>query len=215
MPGPPGWRADERIPVSPGGLGRPDAEAAEMTDEKKPADPKPVTEDKAASDHKITRRRFTKAGAIAPVVMTLGSRPVWGETCSFSGQLSGNEYSTAAPGSAGYPPSHYAVRDERTRQGTNLPDGITFQTQIVSVVTNNGAEDCYFAGLGFGSNVKFGDLLPEGVSDLSYSANAAAAVLNIVNGKYGYEMHGLMEFLCKTKNHPEAVDVLICLNNRS
>jgi hypothetical protein len=50
-----------------------------MTDEKKPIDPKPVTEDKAASAHKITRRRFTKAGAVAPIVMTLAGRPVWGE----------------------------------------------------------------------------------------------------------------------------------------
>jgi hypothetical protein len=62
-----------------------------MTDEKKPADPRPVTEDKNPSVHRITRRRFTKAGAIAPVVMTLGSRPVWGQGCeTFSGALSGD-----------------------------------------------------------------------------------------------------------------------------
>jgi hypothetical protein len=50
-----------------------------MTDEKKPADPKPDAEDKAASDHKITRRRFTKAGLAAPVIMTLAPRAVFGQ----------------------------------------------------------------------------------------------------------------------------------------
>jgi hypothetical protein len=56
-----------------------------MTDEKKPADPKPITEDKAASAHKITRRRFTQAGAVAPVVMTLTGRPVWGSSSGSAG----------------------------------------------------------------------------------------------------------------------------------
>lgn len=55
-----------------------------MTDEKKPADPRPVTEDKNPSVHRITRRRFTKAGAVAPVIMTLASRPVWGTACTQS-----------------------------------------------------------------------------------------------------------------------------------
>lgn len=53
-----------------------------MTDEKKPAEQMAVTDDKAAFAHRITRRRFTKAGAVAPIVMTLGSRSVWGQTCS-------------------------------------------------------------------------------------------------------------------------------------
>lgn len=52
-----------------------------MTDEKKPSNPQPVADDRTAA-HKMTRRRFTKAGAVAPVIMTLGARPVWGQACS-------------------------------------------------------------------------------------------------------------------------------------
>lgn len=36
------------------------------------------------------RRKLTKAGLIAPVLMSLSSRPAWAVTCSLSGMLSGN-----------------------------------------------------------------------------------------------------------------------------
>jgi hypothetical protein len=75
-----------------------------MIDGKKPAEPKTVAGGTATSVPKITRRRFTKAGAVAPVIMTLASRPVWGQACSFSGQLSGNDYATAAPPGGGLTP---------------------------------------------------------------------------------------------------------------
>ena len=37
-----------------------------------------------------TRRKLTKAGLVAPVIMTLASTPVWGANCTMSGQMSGN-----------------------------------------------------------------------------------------------------------------------------
>lgn len=36
------------------------------------------------------RRRIAKAGLLAPVVMTLASRPSWGANCTVSGMYSGN-----------------------------------------------------------------------------------------------------------------------------
>lgn len=56
-------------------------------------------------------------------------------------------------------------------------------------------------------------VLPQGL-DSDPGANAAAAVLNILIGGYGYGMDGLLHFLDTTDGHPEAVNVLICLNNR-
>jgi hypothetical protein len=50
-----------------------------MTDETKPSDPKPAAEDTTSAARKITRRRFTKAGAVAPIIMTLAPRAVFGQ----------------------------------------------------------------------------------------------------------------------------------------
>lgn len=36
------------------------------------------------------RRRFTRAGMVAPALLTLTSRPVWGWQCTMSAMLSGN-----------------------------------------------------------------------------------------------------------------------------
>jgi hypothetical protein len=80
-----------------------------MTDGKKPAEPKTVGGGTATPVMNITRRRFTKAGAVAPMLMTLASRPVWGQACSFSGQLSGNDYATAPPPGSGLMPSEWQL----------------------------------------------------------------------------------------------------------
>ena len=37
-----------------------------------------------------SRRRFTRAGLVVPVIMTLSSRPVWARNCTDSAVLSGN-----------------------------------------------------------------------------------------------------------------------------
>jgi hypothetical protein len=68
-----------------------------MTDEKKAADPKPSAEDRATSAHKITRRRFTKAGALAPVIMTLGGRPVWGQAVCTGSAAASFAHASHAP----------------------------------------------------------------------------------------------------------------------
>ncbi|WP_198245533.1 hypothetical protein [methane-oxidizing endosymbiont of Gigantopelta aegis] len=42
------------------------------------------------SETSIDRRKLTKAGLIAPVLMSFSSRPAWAVTCTLSGMLSGN-----------------------------------------------------------------------------------------------------------------------------
>lgn len=71
---------------------------------------------------KISRRRFTKAGAVAPFVLTLGSRSVWGgANCSLSGTMSGNlsnHQHDATPGygcSPGFWKNHPAAWPEQLR----------------------------------------------------------------------------------------------------
>jgi hypothetical protein len=181
-----------------------------MSDEKNPT--QPTERSSRIATPRITRRRFTKAGAVAPVVMTLASRPVWGQTCSFSGQLSGNEYATAAPAGVGFPPSHYW--NAETSELKNVPEGLnpqpTKDTPILEVIAQVEPGvvgfDCYFVDMTF-SVLEGGDL----------AAHAAAAVLNIAAGGYGYEMHGLVGFLCKVGvAHPEdALAVLQVLNSEA
>lgn len=254
-----------------------------MTDEKRSAEPRGGVSNGLTAGPKITRRRFAKAGAIAPVIMTLGSRPVWGqgETCSFSGQLSGNQYATAAPAGEGLlpeqwlsgefdeylPESHEQCADDadpdetdaaqiapagagfvlkRFQQNTldpmqlgrngilrpndtNLastahPDaekGVSNQIETNPIEESNNNTilndriSCYVGTVGglFSENDKFKKALK---SDDLLKANAAAAILNILSEQinYGYEMHGLIDFLDTAGAHPEAVNVLICLNGR-
>jgi hypothetical protein len=180
-----------------------------MTDANKPADPKPTADDTTGVAHKITRRRFTKAGAIAPVVMTLGSRPVWGQTCSFSGALSGNDYTTAKPlAGIGHTPMYW-LSDEGQQ---NWPiDGEPNSHQVLDHVDSTYTCVRSF----FDANDKFKDVLKDGCSSLQ--ANVAAAILDILDKAYYYEMHGLDAFLCSRIAHgaagnDEALDVLQCLN---
>jgi len=67
-----------------------------MTDDNKPDQPTSVSGSGRTSGPNITRRRFAKAGALAPVIMTLGGRPVWGQTCSPSALDSYSHASHAA-----------------------------------------------------------------------------------------------------------------------
>lgn len=67
-----------------------------MTDDRKPDQPTSTSGGAGSAGPKITRRRFAKAGALAPVVMTLGGRPVWGQTCSPSALDSGSHASHGA-----------------------------------------------------------------------------------------------------------------------
>jgi hypothetical protein len=68
-----------------------------MTHEKKPSDPNPSADDKATAAPKITRRRFTKAGAVAPIVMTLSGRPAWGQTTCTPSGVGSLTYQSADP----------------------------------------------------------------------------------------------------------------------
>jgi hypothetical protein len=198
-----------------------------MTDEKKPADPTPVTDDKAASAHKITRRRFTKAGAIAPVVMTLGSRPVWGACAtSISGQQSGNDYLMyEAPGSAGYPPSWWVV-SLKIWPAEYAQQKATEATAHVSVKignsTYNGPFTAYcvnktlsaLTGCPTTSTGYLYEALAGG--DHADGAQATAAMLNAhyLGDAYGYMPSSIAEFICN--GHPADVTcVLQGLNARS
>jgi hypothetical protein len=67
-----------------------------MSDDKKPDQPTSASGSGRTTGPKITRRRFAKAGALAPVIMTLGGRPVWGQTCSPSALDSFSHASHAA-----------------------------------------------------------------------------------------------------------------------
>jgi hypothetical protein len=178
-----------------------------MTDQKEPVEHKVALGEPRTSAPRITRRRFTKAGLAAPLVMTLGSRPVWGQTCSFSGQLSGNDYTTSAPAGAGNPPSYYWNGGDEG----NLPGDVKFSTQVKNILKNQlGHDDT----CGFFGNNSVGDLLQMGDDDVG--AQATAAVLNILNGGYGYGADGLTEFICiSAMAHPvEALSVLQCLNSQ-
>jgi hypothetical protein len=176
-----------------------------MTDEKKPSDPKPVTEDKAASDHKITRRRFTKAGAVAPVIMTLGSRPVWGQTCSFSGALSGNDYATAKPiAGIAHPPAWWLTDAGQTAWPIK-PGNPNSDKVLDSVGPTFTCVRSFFTEID-----KFVTVLGGGC--VSLKANVAAAILDILAGQYYYDMADLNAFLCSASD-ADARKVLQCLNN--
>ncbi len=49
-----------------------------------------LDKDSKKSGTSIDRRKLTKAGLIAPVLMSFSSRPAWAVTCTLSGMLSGN-----------------------------------------------------------------------------------------------------------------------------
>jgi hypothetical protein len=70
-----------------------------MTDEKKSAVPEATEGVTGSANAKLTRRRFTKAGATVPFVMTLAGRPVWGAEClTASAGASGDASSARAAG---------------------------------------------------------------------------------------------------------------------
>jgi hypothetical protein len=210
-----------------------------MTDEKKPTDPKPVTEDKAASAHKITRRRFTKAGAVAPVIMTLGARPVWGQTAcvaSVSGEQSGNAspgHVYRSPGTSGFSalwwkqhpgdwPTGYGLLGTAVREGTTDP-GQNQDNKVV--ITRNGSDyRGLFAIYRSSTSASVSSLIPCAESrpiysalDLSLEKEVVAATLNSLkfqSGDFGYSIQDIKQFRCNIPL-PELACVLAQLNARS
>lgn len=65
--------------------------------------------DTEASGVDDSRRKFNKAGIIAPVLLTLSSRPVWAFECGVSGSMSGNLSSGCTPPARGFTASQFSA----------------------------------------------------------------------------------------------------------
>jgi hypothetical protein len=63
-----------------------------------------------------TRRKFNKAGAIAPVLLSLSSKPVWAVDCGVSGTMSGNLSQGCSP-----PPEGFTVAQFIAAKAWPLP----------------------------------------------------------------------------------------------
>jgi len=93
-----------------------------MSDHKPP----PAGESAKGTSTSDSRRRFTRAGLSAPVIMTLASRPVWARNCSESGVLSGNLSEPTAPpcGGEGCSPGYW--KNHTSQWHYNYPPSMPF-----------------------------------------------------------------------------------------
>lgn len=196
-----------------------------MTDETNPADLKSRSSGKGEPKANLNRRRFTKAGAVAPFVMTLGSRPVWGAcTASLSGEQSGNtSHVTEAPGTTGYPPSWWATSADQWPPGMGLaaPDPTSLQGSLI--IRQSGSN----ANLANSSRIfqvttdrlcistqPIYALIRSG--DGAANAEIAAAFLNAAKNPtgFGYDAGDLSSYVCNSGSISGYADVLYCLNRR-
>jgi hypothetical protein len=206
MPGAPGWRADERFPASPGCFERPDAEAAVMTGEKKAIAPNPSSDDRATAAPKITRRRFAKAGVAAPLIMTLGSRPVWGQCLTLSGIQSGNTSDADDPerhlahGTEGYPASYWICHPSSDwLVGQTYAICTTQEASTSSTVIIYQPNDLWL-----------------GLNGDEYDKEVAAAILNatLLDG-FGYSVDEIRGFIASIEDDADLIAFLRCLNGRT
>jgi hypothetical protein len=180
-----------------------------MTDEKRPAGAESATGGKQSSGPRITRRRFTKAGAAAPFIMTLAGRPVWGADCLTVSAGASGEASSAraaggglAAGTQGHSvnywlthPSNWLAERNVVTYTVEKPDSL--KGLVVTIVKPD--SEGLHGHLSRGADDKHAQL--------------AAAKLNARKLEdFGYSEAEIDEL---NLDDPYALEFLICLNGRS